>query len=135
MIAKAVHLRLSEDATLAAMLGSYGEKPAIFTTDPAPGDAVLPYVVAATVPVQTPFDTKNSRGRTMWLDVRCYAAANGSAAAINAIAERTRALLHRQPLLIDDHIWLWSECSGPVSADESDAYGRILTLRVTAEEI
>lgn len=135
MIAKAVHLKLSEDATLAALLASYNSKPAIFTTDPAPGDAVLPYIVASTVPVQTPWDTKTTRGRTAWLDVRCYAPVSGSAVAINAIAERSRALLHRQPLLIDDHIWLWSECSGPVSADETNAYGRILTLRVTAEEI
>lgn len=135
MIAKAVHKQLSEDATLAALVASYGGEPAIFTTDPAPGDAALPYIVAATVPVQTPFDTKTTRGRSTWLDVRCYAPASGSAMAINAIAERSRALLHRQPLLIDGHIWLWSECSGPVSADETNAYGRILTLRVTAEEI
>lgn len=135
MFAKAVHLKLSEDAPLAAMLASYNSEPAVFTTDPAPGDAHKPYIVAGPVPVQNSFDSKTTRGRTAWVDVRCYAEANGSAVAINAIAERARALLHRQPLLIDDHIWLWSECSGPVSADETHAYGRILTLRVTAEEI
>lgn len=135
MISKAVHLKLSEDTVLAALLAKYNGEAAIFTTDPAPGDAILPYIVAATVPVQTPFDTKITRGRTAWLDVRCYAAANGSAVTINAIAERVRALLHREPLLIDDHIWIWSECSGPTSADDTNAYGRILTLRVTAEEI
>ena len=135
MIAAAVYEVLSGDATLTGMLTTYNSTPAIFTTDPAPGDAVKPYIVAATIPVQTPNDTKNSRGRVTWLDVRCYAPVSGSAKTINAIAERVRQLLHREPLILDEHIWILSECGGPVSADESEAYGRILTLRVMSEEI
>lgn len=126
---------LAGDATLTGILGTYEGKPAIFTVDPAPGDAVLPYIVASTVPVQTSFDTKVTRGRNVWIDIRCYSGATGSAVGVEAIAERVRHLLHREPLLLDDHIWLWSECTGPVSADESDAYGRIVTLKVTAEEL
>ncbi|HBF40549.1 MAG TPA: hypothetical protein DDW19_01850 [Anaerolineaceae bacterium] len=135
MIAKAVYEVLTADKTLTAMLGTYEGDAAIFTIDPAPGDAVLPYIVAAAVPVQTPFDSKTTRGRTAWIDIRCYTGATGSAQAVDAIAERVRALLHREPLLIDDHIWLWSECTGPVSANEAEAYGRIVTLKVTFEEL
>ena len=135
MIEKAVYEVLTADNTLTAMLGTYEGDAAIFTTDPAPGDAVLPYIVAASVPVQTPFDSKQTRGRTAWIDIRCYTGATGSAQAVDAIAERVRALLHREPLLIDDHIWLWSECTGPVSANEAEAYGRIVTLKVTFEEL
>ena len=135
MIEKAVFDKLEGDATLTAMLATYEGDAAIFTIDPAPGDAVLPYIVAASVPVQTPFDSKLTRGRTAWIDVRCYSGATGSAQNVDAIAERVRALLHREPLLIDDHIWLWSECTGPVSANEADAYGRIVTLKVTFEEL
>jgi len=135
MIEKAVYDLLVADNTLTALLGTYEGDAAIFTIDPAPGDAVLPYIVAASVPVQNPFDTKQTRGRTAWIDVRCYSGATGSAQTVDAIAERVRTLLHREPLLIDDHIWLWSECTGPVSANEADAYGRIVTLKVTFEEL
>jgi len=135
MFAKAVYDTLSQDVTLIGMLSSYETKPAIFTTDPAPGDASLPYIVAATVPVSTAFDTKTTRGRLVWLDVRCYAAALGSAKVVNAIAERVRYLLHRQPLLISGHVWIWSECTGPINSDESDAYGRIVTVQILADEL
>ena len=70
----------------------------------------------------------------MRVDVRCYAEATGSSSNIEAISERVRALLHRVELSIDDHAWLWSSCSGPISADEVDAYGRILTVQITAQE-
>lgn len=135
MFAKAVYDLLSTDATLCAMLSSYEGSPAIFTTDPAPGDAVLPYIVAATVPVSTAFDTKLTRGRSVWLDVRCYTGATGSAKAVNAIAERVRTLLHREPVLISGHTWIWSECTGPINADETEAYGRIVTIKITSEEL
>ena len=135
MIKKAVYDKLKSDSVLKAMLATYSGEPGIFTVDPAPGDAELPYIVAATVPVQTPFDTKTTRGRNAWIDVRCYSGATGSAQDVDEIAERVRQLLHREPLLIDDHIWLWSECTGPTTANDSSAYGRIITLKVTFEEL
>jgi hypothetical protein len=134
-LAKAVYEKLVIDNTLKNLLGTYEGKPAIFTIDPAPGDAVLPYVVASTISSNIPRDSKLSRGREIWIDVRCYTHADGSAALVNTIAERVRYLLHRQPLLIDDHLWERSNCTGPISADESDAYGRVVTLQVTAEEL
>jgi len=46
-----------------------------------------------------------------------------------------RALLHRRTLEISGFAWLMAECSGPMAADEQDAYGRIVTVRMTVEEI
>jgi hypothetical protein len=134
VLTQAIYNRLVGDGTLTAMLNTYEGAPAIFTTDPAPGDASMPYIVTAGEVAQEPFDTKQSRGRTATRDVRCYTAAGGSAATVEAIAERVRALLHRQPLTIADHVWMISECSGPQAADEQDAYGRIVSLRITFEE-
>jgi len=135
ILTAAIHDRLAGDATLAALLAEYKGEPAIFTSDPAPGDSGLPYIVTAGEVVQAPFDTKNSRGRSLIRDVRCYAAASGSAAEIEAIAERVRALLHRQPLVMGpDNDWLISDVSGPVVADERDYYGRILSLSLKAAE-
>ena len=125
---------LAGDPALQGMLSTYGGEPAVFTADPAPGDATLPYIVTAGDVSQAPFDTKTTRGRTIMRDVRCYTAAGGGAVTVEAMAERVRALLHRQELAIAGFNWFWAECSGPIAADERDAYGRIVTVRMTVEE-
>ena len=125
---------LAGDATLMATLASYNGEPAVFTIDPAPGDATPPYIVTAGEVSQAPFDTKTTRGRTIVRDVRCYDVASGSAAVVEAIAERVRALLHRQELAIAGFEWVWAECARPIAADERDAYGRIVTVKLTVEE-
>ena len=126
---------MAGDPTLAAMLATYKGAPAVFTTDPVPGDALLPYIVTAGEVVGTPFDTKTSRGRTVWRDVRCYDNANGSAVQVELMAERVRALFHRQAISITDFEWIWGECSGPIVADELKAYGRVVTVKITIEEV
>lgn len=133
-ITQALYDILAGDGTLAALLATYRGAPAIFTIDPAPGDAVLPYIVAAGEVTQPPFDTKTTRGREIWRDVRCYAAVDGSATTVEAIAERVRELLHRQPLAAAGFTWIWSECSGPIAADELESYGRIVTAKIVYEE-
>jgi len=134
ILTAAIHDKLAGDGPLVAMLGEYQGAPAIFTTDPAPGDTPLPFIVTAGEVSQSPDDTKNSRGRALVRDVRCYAAADGSTVLIEAIAERVRALLHRQPLTIHGYTWIISDCGGPLAADERDYYGRILSLSLTAQE-
>lgn len=134
VITAAIYDVLAGDATLVDLLSEYKGSPAIFTTDPAPGDAELPYIVSAGEVTQLPFDTKTTRGRDLGRDIRCYAPADGSAVVIEAIAERVRALLHRQPLTIAGWNWLISIASGPIAADEEDAYGRIISLSLVAQE-
>jgi len=134
-VTEAIYDALAGDGTLTALLTTYGGEPAIFTTDPAPGDAELPYIVSAGEVAQTPFDTKTTRGRAVVRDVRCYTEASGSAVAVEAIAERVRALLHRQTLAISDFECVVADCSGPVAADGQDAYGRIVSIRLTIEEV
>ena len=133
-ITQAIYDRLVGDATLAGLLSTYGGNPAVFTTDPAPGDADLPYVVTAGAVSVAPFDTKTTLGRQVVRDVRCYAAAEGSAVTVEAIAERVRWLFHRRTLTVAGFSWIWAECSGPIGADEPDAYGRIVTVSMTIEE-
>lgn len=135
VITAAIYNKLAGDATLTAMLSTYGGNPAIFTIDPAPGDATLPYIVSAGETSQAPFDTKTSRGRDLIRDVRCYADADGSVITIEAIAERVRALLHRQSLTIAGFDWIISDVTGPIVADERDYYGRVINLSLKAEEI
>jgi hypothetical protein len=134
-LTEALYDRLSTDSTLITLLADYNGGPAVFTTDPAPGNAHLPYLVSAGEVAQTPFDTKTGRGRRVWRDVRCYAAADGSAATVEAIAERVRALLHRQALTVDGFVVLIESCAGPVSVDEPDVYGRIVTVELLLTEV
>lgn len=134
ILTPSIYDRLVGDETLVELLSEYQGSPAVFTVDPAPGDATKPYIVTAGEVSQAPFDTKTTRGRDAIRDVRCYADANGSAIVVEAIAERVRALLHRQVLVIDGFTWLVSDVSGPIVADETDAYGRIVSLRLIAQE-
>ncbi len=135
ILTAAIHDVLANDAALAGMLSSYDGQPAVFTVDPAPGNAVLPYVVSAGDVSQTPADTKTTRGREIRRDVRCYAEDSGSAAWVEQVAERVRTLLHRQPMVIAGFVWVLGECSGPIAADEPGAYGRVVTVRLLVEEL
>lgn len=135
ILTAAIYDKLAGDTTLVDLLSTYKGSPAIFTTDPAPGDAELPYIVTAGEVSQAPFDTKTTRGRDLIRDVRCYAAADGSAVVIEAIAERVRALLHRQPLNINGFKWILSNVSGPIVADERDVYGRVISVSLIATEL
>lgn len=134
-LTQALHTLLSEDATLTALLNTYGGQPAIFTVDPAPGDASLPYIITAGAVADNPFDTKTTLGRTVVRDVRCYTADSGSASTVERIAKRVRQLLHRQTFEIEGFVWIMASCSGPIQADEQDAYGRIVTVTLTMEEL
>jgi hypothetical protein len=125
---------LAGDPTLVGLLASYDGAPAIFTIDPVPGDAVLPYVVSAGDVTDTSFDTKLDRGRRIWRDVRCYATAEGDAMPVEQIAERVRGLLHRHILTVAGYGVLVAECSGPIASNEQDAYGRIVTVKLIMME-
>ena len=130
----AVYSRLAGDAELAALLATYKGAPAVFTSDPAPEDAALPYIVTAGQVGDTAFDTKTTRGRDVRRDVRCYAAATGSAVTVEAIAERVRVLFHRHKLAVSGmETWI-AEASGPIEADGDEAYGRIVTVRLAMIE-
>ena len=134
-LTEAIYTRMANDATLAALITEYKGEPAIFTTDPAPGEATLPYVISAGEVAQSPNDTKTTRGRQVWRDIRCYAPATGSAETVEEIAERVRTLFHRHELEVDGYETYIAECSGPIAADEEDAYGRIVTLRLMLQEV
>ena len=135
ILTSALYDQLAGDITLTALLGIYKGSPAIFTTDPAPGDAEPPYIVTVGEITQAPADTKTTRGRSLIRDVRCYTKADGSAVVIETIAERIYALLHRQKFMIDGYQIVIANCGGPIVADEKDYYGRIISLSLTAQEV
>lgn len=135
-VTAALYGRLSGDLVLAAMLATYNGRPAVFTVNPVPGDAQLPYIVAAGHVSDNPWDTKTTRGREIRRDVLCYAEATGSMAQVEAIAERVRVLLHRQPLVLQGYRNVLVECTGPIVAQADEvAYGLAVTVRLLLEEV
>lgn len=135
-LSQAFYNRLSGDGTLAALLSAYNGAPAVFTNDPAPPDATLPYVVTAGEFAVAPFDTKTLLGRTVFRDIRCYAQELGSAEQIEDIAERVRALFHRYALPVSGFTTVLCDVSGPTPApdDDEQVTGRIVSVRLILQE-
>lgn len=129
-LSASLYARMVADEPLAALLAVYDGKPAVFTIDPPPEDAVLPYVITPGELATNPFDTKDLRGLELFQDVRCYTARTGSAIDVDAIAARVRAMFHRQPIAVDGRQSLLTSVTGPRIAPDDDAYGRLLTVRV-----
>lgn len=134
ILTAAIYDVLAGDAQLVGMLESYKGLPGVFTTHPVPGDAQAPYVVTVGEVVQVPFDTKTSRGRDLIRDVRAYAPANGDNVTVEAIIERARWLLHRRPLAVAGFGWVLSNVTGPIAVDESNYYGRSISVSVKLQE-
>ena len=134
-VTEAIYDKLVGDATLVALLATYEALPAVFTVDPIPEGADLPFIVSAGHVTDVAFDTKLTQGREVWRDMRCYADADGSAITGEAIAERVRELLHREEISVTGFGMMVAECSGPIVADEPDVYGRIVTVRYILTEV
>ena len=133
MIIQTLYDHLVADTTLTNLLSTYEGEPAIFTIPDPPGDADLPYIVIGPIVAQSPADTKTTRGQFYRVDVRCYTENTGDAAPVDEIAERARIVLHRQEIFTTEFDWVFTICDGPISSDEDDAYGRLLTPQITVQ--
>ncbi len=132
-LTQAIYNRLKDDTMLAGMLSTYNNRPAIFTAQPVPGDAVLPYVIVSGPIADAPWDTKTGFGREITRDIRCYAEQTGSVMLVDNIAERVRQLFHRQMVAVNGYNNVMTVCSGPYAGSTDDAYGRIVTVRFILE--
>lgn len=128
-----IHARLAADPTLVALLSTYRGQPAVVVgdEDTLPEDIICPFVIIAGPTYVEPDDAKNADGRETEITIRVYTDATGSTVAVEAIAERVRALLHRLPHGLADGAWM-ARVSGPVVAPtDSTLYGRELVVRVS----
>lgn len=127
----AVYARMAGDGELASLLATWKDLPAVFTQDPPPAGAVLPYIVTPGQLATIPFDTKDERGEELFRDIRIYDKATGSQKRVEDIAARVKDLFHRQPLVVDGRAVLMVEVTGPrLGPQEDEAYARIVTLHV-----
>lgn len=135
-ITAAIYERLAGDATLAAMLATYQGTPAVFTDPDVPEGAGTPYVHAAGNVAAVPFDTKTTRGRDITRDIVCVVDAAAGMARCEAIAERVRALFHRQRVAVAGHETIIAEASGPVLVPtDGTRYALAVTVRLVVMEV
>lgn len=142
-LAKPLFDALTGNTAITSKLATYKGKPgdpglpAVFMQDPAPKDAILPYIVAGSIPGDRPDDTKNCFGREVYRDLRIYSLADGDTLLIDDLAEEVRRLFHRNrtALSVSGFVVNGISASGPLSADEFEAYGRIVTLRINLTEV
>ena len=132
-IADALYDLLAGDATLAGLLASYRGGPAIFTTQPIPPDAPMPYVLIQPPASDTSIRSldNNEIGREVERDVSIFGVATGSNRMIQDSAERIRTITHGAHLDVDGFRRVKVRATGPVqlSAD-SDSYGRQVSLHL-----
>lgn len=132
---EAIYNQLKNDTELVNMVNTYNGLPAIFTIDPVPGDAVLPYIVISGNISDAPYDTKTNLGRDITRDIRCYTAANGSVSLVESMAERVRHIFHRKSIPVEGYHNVLISCTGPITSSGEDAYGQVVTVRFLLEEV
>lgn len=135
-ITQAIHGKIEGDTELTGMLATYEGRPAIFTYEPVPEDAVKPYIIAAghVSDNYEGISTKTRAGRDIIRDIRCYAD-RGDMAKLEDIAERIRRLFHREPLTIMGWKTVRVNASGPIAGPpENAAHGLIVTISFTIQE-
>ncbi len=140
-LTQAIYNKLSTDATLVALLANYPsgspQSPAIFTGWPVPPDATRPYIFTRGSVSDVPWDeSADNFGRQVIRDVTAIADNTGTDDDIETIAERIRAVLHRQSLTLPIGTHVMTQCiDGPTVAETDDSLvGRRLTFRITAME-
>lgn len=137
-ITQAFYTRLSGDTAtgkLVSMLGTQGSRPAIYTYWAAPAATSGLYVIVTGNTISTPNDTKNSRGRIVERRIYVFGPAGGSTAAVDAAAERIRALFHRHALTITGKTVYIAVAEGPIEAPTDDSlYGRMVGVTLTMQE-
>jgi hypothetical protein len=141
-LSQAVYNVLSADVTLTGLLASYTPPgstavPAIFSADPAPDGAPMPFIVWGGALHDEPFGGKleETTGRAIFMDLRVYAVATGSAQLIDSICERIRALLHNVTLTVAGFTNVIARCTaGPLNAPtDPRIMGRVLTFQWTLD--
>jgi hypothetical protein len=133
-LAAAVAARWAADDELAALLAEYEGGPAIVVADEdtAPEGVPSPCVVIVGVVSDEDDGDKSTDGRDRTVTAFVFTDATGSTKRVNEIAERCRALVHRQPEGLAPGAWMAS-ASIAVVKDDPSVYSRQVDVRVRSE--
>lgn len=135
-LTRAIHERLSADATVLDVVTRFQGEPAVFTGRNVPASAKLPFVHVRPALADEPMDTLKRHGRDITQDIALYATESGSEARVESVADHIRRIFHRRPLDVEGHATVDVAASGPVDTpDEPHVTGRIVSLRVRLQEL
>jgi hypothetical protein len=137
-----ISARLAADATLTALLATYGGSPAIFNERAPDAFQIIagatptkPCLVIAAATDDRGDDTFIENGRAIVQDVRGYAPDTGSTLALDNAMRRVRDLFHNaeSQIPVTGGRCVLSKAQGPVAAPTSDAsvIGRRVILRLS----
>lgn len=136
----AVWSRLSADATLLALLASYGVGKAV-VSDPVPDDLLVtdtkPICIVSAPLSNEADDSFTEDLRRADLSVRLYHKPTGSSLPLEQAAERVRMLIKTWPAgAITGGTLLAATVSGPVvgPTDDPSLDGRVITARLIIQE-
>lgn len=130
---------MKADTALAGMITTFRGSAAVFGQSPVPRRARRPYIVTASNLSDVPFDTLDSAdgfGRDIRRDVFIYDDHPAGLVRIEQIAERVRAIFHRQRIAPSGWRGVFTTVvSGPLPAPTDDSIiGRVLTVRAVITE-
>ena len=126
-----IYQMLVATTEVSSRLSTYRGKPAIFTRNRIPGDAVPRYCVIEDALGDSPWDTKTTRGREVLHDIKFLDFESGDPSLVQDAAEFARDVLHRGPgITVSGYGTLIAVVSGPIAVPSDDqTYGRVITAR------
>ena len=127
---------LNSDGTLTALLGTYdpvsGAVPSIFSGNKVPSSASAPFISIRPVVGLTPFDTIDTRGLTVDVDIAIYSDDEESGVELQNIIDRVLELLHRSNLSLGTDDLIINTLIGLTSAPtDPELSGAVLSFQFT----
>ena len=91
---------MDADTLLVSLLSQFDGEPAIFTMKEVPPDAARPYIWSYADIINTPFESKDLRGRDVTRDIWVVADDVGDEDLVMNIANRVQLIFHRTVMSI-----------------------------------
>ncbi len=119
---------MNADTLLVGLVSQFDGQPAIFTMKEVPPDALRPYIWSYGDITNTPFESKDLRGRDVTRDIWCVVDDKGDEDLVMEIANRVRDIFHRTVMNIGLGNMRTIALGPRVGPSGDDITARIVTL-------
>jgi len=119
---------MNADTLLVGLVSQFEGEPAIFTMKEVPPDAKRPYIWSYGDITNTPFESKDLRGRDVTRDIWCVVDDTGDEDLVTTIANRVRDIFHRTVMTIGLGNMRTIALGPRVGPSGDDITARIVTL-------
>jgi len=119
---------MDADTLLVSLLSQFDGEPAIFTMKEVPPDAARPYIWSYADIINTPFESKDLRGRDVTRDIWVVADDVGDEDLVMNIANRVQLIFHRTVMSIGIGNMRTIATGARVGESGDDITARIVTV-------